>query len=305
MAQIQRPTTTRRSSSIWNDNIQLFVGMLLGAVLMFWYLGPTTIGNDDRTTSLVLSTKNDNFDRGEDNGWNPIHVYYGERNALPGWDPNDISKRYAQVYQDSVLLDLLGSNGYFLDLAANDAVEFSNTLALEQYGWKGLCIEPNPAYWYGLSHRKCTVVGALVGGGQNKEQVSVKFRGVYGGIVGRLDDKLANRKKEPPAPEVQRYTAPLVDVLERFQVPSRIDYLSLDVEGAEYLIMQHFPFDRYLIRVLTIERPSEELRHLLQQHGYIFLKDLAWWGETLWAHTTTGLSPTHPKIQNIQTEEKH
>ena len=52
-----------------------------------------------------------------------------------------------------------------MDLAANDAVKLSNTLTLEQmFGWKGLCIEPNPGYMKGYLHRKCQLVQAVVDG---------------------------------------------------------------------------------------------------------------------------------------------
>ena len=229
-------------------------------------------------------------------GWHTVNVFYGKEIGLK----EDLTQEfYSQVNQDKVLLDLIGDNGYFIDLAANDAKEFSNTLVLERHGWKGLCIEPNPNYWYGLSHRSCTVVGALVGA--TKEVVTVKFRGVYGGIVGTMDNQLANRKHEPNANEEERYTAPLVEVLTQFHVPTTIDYLSLDVEGAEYLIMKYFPFDQYQIKIMTVERPDEPLRQLLKENGFVFLKDLAWWGETLWAHTSTGFTPEHPKIVNIVT----
>jgi hypothetical protein len=36
---------------------------------------------------------------------------------------------------------------FFVDLAANHAVDLSNSLFLEQNGWKGICIEGNPQYW--------------------------------------------------------------------------------------------------------------------------------------------------------------
>lgn len=233
-------------------------------------------------------------------GWHTVNVFYGEKIGLH----EDLKKEYySQVNQDKVVLDLIGDNGYFVDLAANDAKEFSNTLVLERHGWKGLCIEPNPRYWYGLSHRTCTVVGALVGA--TKEAVTVKFRGVYGGIVGAMDNQLANRKREPDAHEEERYTAPLVEVFTNFHVPTTIDYLSLDVEGAEYLIMKNFPFDQYQIKIMTIERPDETLKQLLEEKGFVFLKDLAWWGETLWAHTSTGFTPEHPKIINIMTVGRH
>jgi hypothetical protein len=146
-------------------------------------------------------------------------------------------------------------------------------------------------------------VGALVGA--SKEKVSVKFRGVYGGIVGSMDEKLANRKEEPDAQIEERYTAPLVHVFEKFHVPNEIDYMSLDVEGAEYLIMKDFPFDQYHIKIMTVERPSKQLRRLLEEQGYVFLKDLAWWGETLWAHHSTGFTSEHPLVKKIKTEERN
>jgi Methyltransferase FkbM domain len=288
MAAIRRPVGYSSSSQ---DRKQLIIGMMLGAVFMFWILGPSAMVDDSER--LRSTTKSSG-----DSSWHPINVFFGDRKALPHSD----QEWFSQVHQDQVIVELLGEKGYFIDLAANDASDLSNTLALERHGWNGLCIEPNPIYWYGLSHRRCTVVGAMVGG--NVEKVKVKFRGVYGGIVGKLDDRLANRKHEPEAPEEWRYTATLADVLARFNVPNTIDYLSLDVEGAEMLIMKEFPFDQYTIKVLTIERPGKDLKALLQSKGYIFLKDLVWWGETLWAHKSTGLSPEHPQIQKIKTERQ-
>ena len=51
----------------------------------------------------------------------------------------------------------------------------------------------------------------------------------------------------------QRRTASLWRVFELFNVPNKIDYLSLDVEGAELFIMEAFPFDKYQFSVLTTE----------------------------------------------------
>eukprot|EP00536_Pseudo-nitzschia_multiseries_P000803 jgi/Psemu1/294178/fgenesh1_pm.10_\ len=238
----------------------------------------------------------------ETEGWHPVHVFYGEKKGLFNDAPKSLTesqKSYSQVGQDTIVLDLIGSNGYFIDLAANDALDLTNTLALERNGWTGLCVEPNPVYWYGLSHRKCTVVGALVSG-TKPEKVKVKFRGVFGGIVGKLSEKLANRKKEPDAPAVTRYTAPIGKMLQKFNVPKTIDYMSLDVEGSEYEIMRDFPFDKYTIRVMTVERPNKRLIKLLEENGYVYVAKLANWGEFLWCHKSTGFSPEHEKIKSLK-----
>lgn len=250
--------------------------------------------------SLVTSGESSGME--ETKGWHPIHVFYGEKKGLFNDAPKSIKESqesFAQVGQDSIILDLIGSDGYFIDLAANDALDLTNTLALERKGWTGLCVEPNSAYWYGLSHRKCTVVGALVSG-ITPQKVKVQFRGVFGGIIGKLSSKLADRKKEPDAPEVTRYTAPIKEVLEKFSVPKTIDYMSLDVEGSEYEIMKSFPFETYTIRVLTVERPSKQLKELLESKGYSFLAELAPWGEYLWCHESSGLTPEDEKIKAIK-----
>jgi hypothetical protein len=74
---------------------------------------------------------------------------------------------HSQARQDELVVALLRNktNGFFIDLAANDAVQLSNTYALERYyHWQGVCIEPNPMYWYNLTaFRTCVIVGAVVG----------------------------------------------------------------------------------------------------------------------------------------------
>lgn len=81
--------------------------------------------------------------------------------------------------------------------------------------------------------------------------------------------KKGERQKSPPKP-VEMYTVPLTEILYRFQAPQVIDYLSLDVEGAEYYVMQRFAFDRNKVRVLTVERPSQELVDLFYRGLHLF-----------------------------------
>ena len=47
-----------------------------------------------------------------------------------------------------------------------------------------------------------------------------------------------------------------------------IDYLSLDVEGAESLVMRTFPFATHTVAMLTVEKPQADLAALLRSHSY-------------------------------------
>ena len=217
---------------------------------------------------------------------------------------------YSQLRQDYIVSELLlqKQNGYFVDLAANDAIRISNTYALERhYNWTGLCIEPNPTYWSSLSYRKCTLVGAVVGR-TRMEEIVFKFstgKGPKSGIVGPdFDNKYTSRNSSSKSSvtqrkeEQRRSTVTLTEILDMFQAPKVIDYLSLDVEGAEYYALQQFDFDRYQFQLLTIERPHEKLHHLLEQHGYVLLRDLRQWGETLWAHQSLPIDRSSSSSNN-------
>ena len=52
------------------------------------------------------------------------------------------------------------------------------------------------------------------------------------------------------------YTVSLQEILRNHRAPHVIDYLSLDAEGAEDFLMNHFPFDKYRIKIMTVERPN-------------------------------------------------
>jgi hypothetical protein len=197
-------------------------------------------------------------------------------------------------------------NGFFVDLAANDAVWASNTFALERnFGWSGICIEANPVYWYRLSFRtKCHVVGSIVGG-KDLEELEVKLPkdpkggGPFGGIVGENFDNKNSREKE------KRYTASLMTILEKFNAPKIIDYLSLDVEGAEEFILNDFPLNQpYTFRVISIERPGKELKKKLEEAGYKLVMDFKR-GDTLWAHKSVYNAGSKRVKKNSHEIDKH
>ncbi len=63
--------------------------------------------------------------------------------------------------------------------------------------------------------------------------------------------------------EVEMVTSSLNDVLSENNCPKVIDYLSLDVEGAEFDILQTFDFKRTTINCISVEHNWTGNRHLL------------------------------------------
>merc|ERR1712032_1738083 len=89
-------------------------------------------------------------------GWKTINFYVGNQTTL-----GKRGRMHSQVGQDWLVATLLGCkrHGFFVDLAANDAVSLSNSLMLERdFEWNGICIEANVEYIYGHAQRKCKLV---------------------------------------------------------------------------------------------------------------------------------------------------
>jgi Methyltransferase FkbM domain len=135
-----------------------------------------------------------------------------------------------------------------------------------------------------LSYRRCHIVGAVAG--NDREEIDFQFSGgAMGGIVGEnFDNTGANKSQRGRSP---RLTVTLEEILTRSNAPTDIDYFSLDVEGAEDIALQAPVLKQYRFKVMTLERPKQSLQDLLVANGYVMLKKLSPFGETLWAHTAT------------------
>lgn len=280
------------------DLLFLFIGTVFGIFcLVFVNHLMTYIVTDPAIVAAAnnaIIPKNPNVD----NGWGAINVYYEDRGHLQdGIEDDKYILGRTQVYEGKQWYSQHGQdlaaamahdfkeNGYFVDLAANDAVWASNTYMLEHYyGWKGICIEPNSFYWYRLAHRKCAKVAAVIG--DKDEEVKVvlgndKGSAPYGGIIGSEFDNHDNPRSQKKAES--RFTVPLEEVLRMHDAPKVIDYMSFDVEGAETFILKNFDFDQYTFKVMTVERPKDELLKILKINGYKHIMDFHR-GDTLWAH---------------------
>ena len=59
---------------------------------------------------------------------------------------------YSQNEEEKVIKDYFkGKTGTFLDVGANDGITLSNTRALAEEGWSGVCVEPSPKAFAKLS----------------------------------------------------------------------------------------------------------------------------------------------------------
>ena len=200
--------------------------------------------------------------------------------------PTEAFKSHAQSSaQDIIILKFFNDkwDGYYVDLAANHYEEGSNTYVLDYFNkWKGICVEPNPAYLVGLlSNRKCTVISSAVSK-TDGEEVIFRFHhtGGLGGMVGEDFDNTGSQ----PGEDKKVLTTTLTSILDFAHAPNVMDYLSLDVEGAEHLVLGGLDHSRYKFMAVTIERPKHHSHYILSKAGYRFVYQMAAFGECIYLH---------------------
>lgn len=198
---------------------------------------------------------------------------------------------YSQPYvgQDRWILEevFVGhQNGFFVDVGAGDGIDHSNTYALEQTGWKGLCIEADDANFTKLKmNRSCICEHACI----LDQRQEVDFLVVDQNQMDGLGHLFCGIKNFLPAyplagKMVKKKTVPLDSVLRKHNVPKLIEYLNLDVEGAEFEVLKNFPFDEFTFTAITVEHNAhlgdaslqKNLRQLLLENGYVLAKSLKW-----------------------------
>lgn len=187
---------------------------------------------------------------------------------------------YSQLGQDLWVLEVFKnkSNGYFLDIGCGHWKNLSNTLLLEQNGWTGLGIDP---YAQGYENRPSTTLCKCVLYSEKLENIDFIEAGDFGGILehskfpNHLVDKLSSSKV------TKHNTCVLEEILESYNVPNYIDYLSLDIEGAEVEILSSCPFDKYSFGCITVEHNGNKknqhiIQNILTNNGYKLYSTVKW-----------------------------
>lgn len=161
--------------------------------------------------------------------------------------------------------------GFFVEIGANDGFTLSNTVYLEEhFEWNGLLVEANPQYRDSLNKRKArSIISAVV-----EEQGYYEFcsAGLYGGIAELLDN--THKKMTQNGASITVWGTTLEQILEANGAPETINFISIDVEGAELPIvdqmcrLQNHRFVCGCIEYNARQADYQQITHLLNAAGY-------------------------------------
>ena len=162
------------------------------------------------------------------------------------------------------------SQGIFVEVGANHPTLRSQTWHLEQQGWTGVLVEPNPDLCELLrqARPRSRVFQVAVGNDSQTGEVDLLL-GVTDGhstLKSIIGNPLSGKK-------VRVRLCTLNSILAEANI-GRIDFLSVDVEGMELAVLQGFDLQKHRPRLILIEehRHNYQKHFYLRRHGYRLVK---------------------------------
>jgi len=182
-----------------------------------------------------------------------------------------------QLFQDLFVLFMLKEKrqGFFVEFGATNGKHINNTYLLEKsYDWKGILAEP-ARIWHEALHknRNCNIDTRCVWRNSGEEVI---FNEVVSdpelSTINQFStgDHQAALRQDKNLYAVSTIT--LQELLQQYNAPKQIDYLSIDTEGTEYEILKAFDFKAYDIQLITVEHngtaDQERIHTLLTANGF-------------------------------------
>jgi len=194
-----------------------------------------------------------------------------------------LHKSKSQLAQDIFVIanTEIKKENFFIEFGATDGLTISNTYLLEkELNWKGILIEPASIWHKDLyKNRDCIIdkrciykksgeiMNFLVVQNNNKAEPGLSSLEKYadnGDWASKL--RLKNSKYQ----KVETIT--LDDLLDYYDAPKIIDYMSIDTEGSELDILKSLNFNKRKIMIITIEHNFHKNRNeiflILSSKGY-------------------------------------
>lgn len=186
----------------------------------------------------------------------------------------------ANLLQDLYVTYKLGEkkNGFFVEFGATDGILLSNTYYLEKtLDWDGVLAEPFPAWRAPLRANRSVGVDYRCVWSESGRQLEFQAANRYSELSSLKSFAAGDQYAESRTVDAEVFmveTVSLNDLLTEHAAPDTIDYLSVDTEGSEFEILSTFDFDKFKVRVITVEHNfkaeiRESIRKLLEVHGFV------------------------------------
>jgi FkbM family methyltransferase len=176
-------------------------------------------------------------------------------------------------------------NGFYVDVGAHDGISLNNTLFFEKNNnWRGINIEPIKKVFEKLVLNRpnninlnCAICN---NDGETEFLCNTGYTEMLSGIKDNFDKRhlmrlqSENIESKSTTEIIKVQTKKLETILHENNI-SHVNYLSIDVEGAEFEVIKSINFDKVFIDVIGFENNYDDVSvpivEYLQNKGFIFI----------------------------------
>lgn len=182
-------------------------------------------------------------------------------------------KQYSQHNEDEFLAQFFGgkTDGFFVDIGANDGIKGSNTRALWERGWSGVMVEGSyPTFQQLLIHYQDQPRIRMVYAAVCDHEGVVTF---YTQMNNLCSGWNSMDRSFIEAMDMSRFHGELTPAitLAHLGLPDRFDFLSIDTEGMDYEVLLGMPESMQPSLIMAEIDKHDNLRRvgeLLARRGY-------------------------------------
>lgn len=200
--------------------------------------------------------------------------------AIGAGDLPLLNPSYSMQGEDLIVRGLLkeelrsGKRGFYADLGAHKPCYGNNTYLFYQYGWRGVCVEPNPGFSdaYMTARPKDTFINAAIGPDGKGFWAESMANSALSRVAATREDFGPDFKPSIEVPFISLAT--LFSTFAPAGAP--IDYMSMDLEGVELAALQSNDWTRFRPKAIVIEENQLQIESPLAAPTLKYLHDLGY-----------------------------
>ena len=191
-------------------------------------------------------------------------------------------KSYSQEGEDMILRRIFSKQqqGFYVDVGAHHPKRFSNTYYFYKKGWCGINIDAMPGSmtpFNKIRPRDINIEKPI----SDKKQILTYYafdEPAINGFSKELSKERSEQQKYTVEFTKEIETTTLEELLDdKLTKTQEIDFLSIDVEGLDFMVLKSNNFDKFKPKVILIEIlesslqdiENNEISKFLKQYGYV------------------------------------
>lgn len=171
---------------------------------------------------------------------------------------NYSKKSYSQEGEDLILADFFENkkNGFYIDVGAYHPFRFSNTYLFYKKGWRGINIDatPDSMNLFEKYRPRDINIETAISNRNEKIKYFVFDEPALNSFSGKLSNERDMKTQYKIKKIIQLRTRKLSEILDKNLPPrTKIDFMSIDVEGYEYEVLSSNNWRKYRPTFILVE----------------------------------------------------